>query len=87
MGDEYLKNLVQKPDAIHFINEAYRHCKAIATGSDGEEILKYTYINSDENGLDKSETGVLIDANADEFMKVIARHRFWDREMIRKVPA
>ena len=82
-----MKNLVQKPDAIHFINEAYRHCKAIATGNDGEEILKYTYINTKENGLDSAETGVLIDASADEFVKAIAQHRFWDREMVRKVPA
>lgn len=87
LGDEHLKNLVQKPDTIHFINEVYRHCKAIVTGSDGEEILKYIYINSNENGLDKSETGVLIDADTDEFVKAIAQHRFCDREMIRKVPA
>jgi catalase len=86
-GVEHLKKLIQKTDSIHFINEAYRHCKAIATGSDGEEILNYTYINTKENGLDSAETGVLIGAKPDEFVNAIAQHRFWDREMVRKVPA
>jgi catalase len=86
-GSEHLKNLIKKTDSIHFINEAYRHCKAIATGSDGEEFLNYTYINTKENGKDSTETGVLVGANPDEFVQAIAQHRFWDREMMRKVPA
>ncbi len=86
-GSDHLKNLIKKSDSIHFINEAYRHCKAIATGADGEEFLKYTYINTKENGLDSAETGVLIGANPDEFVQAIAQHRFWDREIMRKVPA
>ncbi len=86
-GDEQLKNLIKKPDSIHFINEAYRHCKAIATGDDGEEFLKFTYINTKEKGLNSAKTGVLVGAKPDEFVNAIAQHRFWDREMIRKVPA
>jgi catalase len=86
-GKDHLNNLIQKADAIHFINEAYRHCKAIATGSDGVEILNHTYIKTKDYGLDSAETGVLIGANDDEFIQAIAQHRFWDRELMRKVPA
>ena len=35
------KGLLDNADAIHFINESYRHCKAIAT--DGTGLLDETY--------------------------------------------
>ena len=43
------------PDAIHFLNEAFKHCKAIAVDKEAIQVLKATYFgrkipedNSDE---------------------------------------
>ena len=34
-------------DAIHFVNEAYKHCKAICTTGDGSEFLNVTAVSAD----------------------------------------
>jgi len=82
--------LKANPDALHFINEAYKHCKAIAADAEGAEVLDESYIGMNEK--DKSEAGVLSgykSANklAADFINAIAQHRFWEREKMRKVPA
>jgi catalase len=79
--------LQNEPDAIHFLNEAWRHCKAIAFDEDALPILKATYF-----GQQGSTTEGLIinnDANllADQFILAVQQHRFWNRELTRKVPA
>ena len=79
---------MNEPNSIHFVNEAYKHCKAIATGADGTAFLRETFIK--ELGFkspDMEEAGVITDGNADKFIGSIARHRFWNREELRKVPA
>jgi catalase len=77
-----------EPNSIHFVNEAYKRCKAIATGADGVAFLKETFVNEIElKKLNMGETGVITDGNADKFIKCIAKHRFWNREEFRKVPA
>ncbi|MHA4896389.1 catalase HPII [Pedobacter sp. PWIIR3] len=71
-------------NAIHFLNEAYKHCKAIAADDDASLVISATYI-------EETEAGVVIHKDAkklaSEFIKAIAGHRFWDREKPRKVPA
>ena len=77
-----------EPNSIHFVNEAYKHCKAIATGADGAAFLKATFVKEIElKNLNMEEAGVITDGNADKFIGCIAKHRFWNREEIRKVPA
>lgn len=46
-----LDNLTQQGDAIHFLNEAFRHCKAIAATGEGVELLQASSIR----GVDVSE--------------------------------
>lgn len=72
-------------DAVHFINEAFRHCKAIAVVSAAEEMVKTeTYIRK----ADKDDIALFFgDNTAADFIKAIAEHRNWDREKPRKVPA
>ncbi|MES1220459.1 MAG: DJ-1/PfpI family protein, partial [Bacteroidota bacterium] len=79
--------LAQEPDAIHFINEAYRHCKVIATEGEGKNVLKQTDIKETEQSKAVNDTGIIIDKSAKEFIQAIAQHRFWEREDKRKVPA
>ncbi|OMP76464.1 MULTISPECIES: catalase [unclassified Chitinophaga] len=76
--------LQDEPDAIHFLNEAWRHCKAIAFDADAEPVLKVTYIKEKAAGLIIGDDAATL---ADEFIKAVQQHRFWERETARKVPA
>lgn len=75
-----------------FINEAYKHCKAIAGCDEGAELIKHAL---EKAGLDLKneaicsvENGVILatasnaksaDELATKFIKCIAKHRTWDR--------
>jgi len=86
--------------ALHFIHEAYTHSKTIATTGAGIEILRSSKLgmetipeaNTKGNQMVVDE-GVIIgrDARVDdvaaEFIKAIAQHRHWSREMKDHVPA
>jgi catalase len=81
-----------EPDAIHFVNEAYKHCKAIAASGAGAKLIEISAVgaklkNEGKSGDKTTETGVLIDRVANEFITAIAQHRFWERENPGKVPA
>lgn len=84
-----------EPDAIHFLNEAFKHCKAIAADADALSVLKSTYfgakIPEDYHKTFEMLEGVLISDDTDElssqFINAIAMHRFWKREKRDKVPA
>ncbi|MCE3278766.1 MAG: Catalase [Bacteroidetes bacterium] len=82
--------LIEEPDAIHFINETYKHCKAICADGEGADVIEATYIGQNPN--DDIEEGVITGENnpgklSKDFIKAIAKHRFWERETMRKVPA
>lgn len=94
-GTNSVATLEGEPDAIHFLNEAFKHCKAIAADEQAIQVLKVTYFGrklpedfSEENVL---EEGLAINNDtaqlAEHFIKAIAQHRFWNREKPRKVPA
>lgn len=84
-----------EPDAVHFLNEAFKHCKAIAADAEALQVLKETYFarklpedNSDDTVM---REGVIIGKEAgklaEQFIEAIKQHRFWEREKPRKVPA
>ncbi|WP_432729281.1 catalase HPII [Variovorax sp. W6] len=87
-------------DAVHFVLEAYRHCKAICTVGEGARLL--STLGIDENtppddapaGVVVAETPVtnLGDSTAatgiaQRFVAAIAKHRHWDRANVDAVPA
>jgi catalase len=74
------KGLLDNVDAIHFINESYRHCKAIA--ADDDALLQQTYV-----AKKLATPGVLVGKPPKDFIQAIAQHRFWEREQKDKVPA
>jgi catalase len=94
-GTNSVATLAADPDAIHFLNEAFKHCKAIAADMGAMQVLEATYFSKkllkpgDNTGA--SEDGVIIDGNAkvlaNNFIEAIKLHRFWQREKPRKVPA
>ncbi len=99
-GEKSVEMLKGEGKALHFIQEAYKHCKAIAATGAGIELLRASYLgrevfptsNTGGNQLETDE-GVIIgrDARVDdvaaEFIKAIAQHRHWNREMKDEVPA
>lgn len=84
-----------EPDAIHFLNEAFKHCKPIAADEDGLQVLQETYFYKklpNEFNSDVALTKGIVVSNdaghlASDFISAIAMHRFWDREKMEKVPA
>jgi len=70
--------LIAEPDAIQFINEAYKHCKAIAASGNGVDLLSQSYASNKPN-----DAGLIIDKSAKDFINAIAQHRFWEREKVR----
>ena len=81
-GGANVDTLSNNADAIHFINQAYKHCKAIATDKDAVKVLEKSYITDFEN-----DGGIIANGDADAFVTAIANHRFWEREKSPKVPA
>nr|WP_261387464.1 DJ-1/PfpI family protein [Chitinophaga pinensis] len=82
-------------DAVHFLNEAYRHCKAIAAHADARQVLEATYfakkLPEDDSEESAMMEGIVIQKDVKKlakiFIRAIAQHRFWEREKPRRVPA
>jgi catalase len=94
-GTNSVATLTAEADAVHFLNEAFKHCKPIAADLGARQMLEQTYFvkklpedMSDESAL---REGLVINDNlkklSSTFIKAIAMHRFWEREKPRKVPA
>ena len=86
-GADSAATLKDDADAIHFVNEAYKHCKPIAAEGEGVELIKASYWGSKLQGEDASDKGIILNGKPRDFIKAIAQHRFWERENKGKVPA
>ncbi len=78
-------DLAGEPDAVHFVNEAYKHCKAIAAASSSADFMKKTFVDLSADGV----VGGREDSKklTSDFISAISQHRFWSREEAGKVPA
>ena len=89
-GAAAAKTLLGEPDAIHFINEAYRHCKTIGATAEGVDLLKATFVKKVITAsTDKTTTdpGIILNKNPAAFISALGQHRFWEQDKARKVPA
>jgi catalase len=86
-GMESVKALKADAMAVLFVNEAYKHCKALA--ATGEGIAMIPNHNGADRGPAKGgalEEGVVAGGDDDiarvaaELVKALARHRAWGRE-------
>ncbi len=73
-GQASVDKLLKHPKFIKFINEALKHCKAIATDNEGEQLLDKTYAADY-----KDDEAVFINSDVADFAKAIAQHRNWKR--------
>ncbi|WP_353145703.1 catalase [Chryseobacterium sp.] len=84
-GEDSVKELMvsdNKPYVLHFINEAYKHCKAIYFGENTEPLYQSSNVASKRH----EDPGIIIgeDQNpAEKFINAIAQHRVWDLELER----
>jgi catalase len=99
-GEQSIATLSQEGKALHFVQEAYAHCKAIAATGAGVEFLQASALGSEAvphlSAADTeigTEGGVIVSRDAQiervsaEFIRAIAQHRHWERELGHQVPA
>jgi catalase len=93
-GEESASALCRSGDAIHFVNEAFRHCKPLAFAGAGAALLQRASLGfeqADGDGV-RSASGVVVGEEADEafvdaLVDAMAHHRHWDRAKKDMVPA
>ncbi|MGH7783370.1 MAG: DJ-1/PfpI family protein [Candidatus Binatia bacterium] len=87
-GEQSVDTLKYNGNALHFVNETYKHRKAIAASGAGAELLRVSCLASDGNW---SAEGVIIGDEAgsiaDGFIEAIAAHRHWGCARKNQVPA
>ena len=84
-GAPSVNALLAEADAVHFVTEAFKHCKAIAADKEGELLVKAALPPAGKKG--DTPAGVLINQAPEAFITAIAGHRFWEREKKPDVPA
>jgi len=84
-GAPSVNALLAEADAVHFVTEAFKHCKAIAADKEGELLVKAALPPAGKKG--DTPAGVLINQAPAAFITAIAGHRFWEREKKPDVPA
>jgi len=83
-GAGSVKSLLAEADAVHFVTEAFKHCKAISADAEGKDLVEAALVPA---GAKVTAPGVVIDGKAADFVQAIANHRFWEREKKPDVPA
>ncbi|WP_138476907.1 catalase [Dyadobacter bucti] len=94
-GTNSVATIEADADAVHFLNEAFRHCKAVAADASAMQVLEGTYfakkIPADFSDETVIKEGIVVSDDAEklarQFVLAIAQHRFWEREKSRKIPA
>ncbi|MDR6923657.1 catalase [Chryseobacterium sp. 2987] len=74
-----LLNSENKNGVLNFVNEAYRHCKAIYFGDETEEIYIFSNI-SDKKHDDPAVITSEHQNGIEKFVKAVAGHRVWELE-------
>ncbi len=76
-GAKSAENLTLHMNAVRFLQNAYVHCKPIGVSGAGRELFKLGCPRV--NG--KGEPGIVIGLKlADDFLGLMSRHRYWERE-------
>ena len=89
-GKKSAATLAGNDRAILFVNETFKHCKALAATGSGVEVLRASAIDL---AAAKNDPGLIFEEKADakkvstRFIKAIAQHRNWDREKTANIPA
>jgi catalase len=90
-GAAHAQALARNGDAVHFVLEAYRHCKPVCLIGDGAQLLASLGLEPEA----AAAGGVLVGRGdpasrvpmAQEFVAALGRHRHWMRSQLDAVPA
>ncbi len=74
--------LTEQPAALHFVAEAFKHCKPIGAAKDALKLLEKAIPE-----IKIPAAGVCTNGKLQDFVNDIKQHRFWDREVNPVVPA
>lgn len=94
-GQQSICAMKQQGYVIHFINEAFKHCKAIGATSEAVSLLKETDIAdvklseakvTSDKGVVTAQASVYSAFN-EALITAIAQHRHWIREKDENIPA
>ncbi|MBV8143105.1 MAG: catalase [Verrucomicrobia bacterium] len=84
-GEESIAMLKEVPDALRFIDETYKHGKAIAASAGGVELVQATQTGELFTETDAVEQGFLFADDAASlasgFIEAIANHRYHHRQV------
>ena len=99
-GKKSIETMKMQGDAIHFINEAFKHCKPLGATGEGIELFKASDLPDIKFAGQKSGEKVVSDKGVvtcrngggtssfnEAFIAAIANHRHWGREKKEQVPA
>jgi catalase len=81
-GGASVEKLMNNADYFQFLEEAYKHCKAIAFGAGSSAAMDASRLKKDRGVVE-----VVSPETAKAFIDVMKGHRVWDREVDRKIPA
>ncbi len=84
-GAASVDGLGKEPDALHFVREAFKHCKAIGAMGEAERLLTQAGITP--NGDPGVVLGQSTSGNHEAFLAAVAVHRHWAREAADVMPA
>jgi len=76
-GKKSVDAVLKNAKYMKFVNEAFKHCKAIAADDEGEKVLNKTYVADH-----KKDAAIHINKKPEAFKKSIAKHRNWERRKI-----
>jgi catalase len=82
-GEASAATLAGDAEALHYVQEAYKHCKTVGAIGSGAAVLQAARVIG---GAPTSTTGVVLGAEgklpafAKAFIQAVAMHRHWDRD-------
>ena len=92
-GRQCVDKLLMQGEALHFVNEAFKHAKPVGAANEGVDLLTSSQIQGvtlaapETRGQLISELGVVTIRNtpdlsdfSHEFISAIAQHRHWARQ-------
>jgi catalase len=91
-GAASVATLRKQGDALHWVNETYRHCKTVGAIGEGVELIRDARLDVTvgDDGV-SSDRGVITAQNADGFAQsyiaALTQYRHWDRMDRDAVPA
>ena len=93
-GATSARTLATNGDAVHFVLEAFKHCKTICVIGEGVELLRTLGISAPGPDM-PAVAGVLVGKSeptarvqlGQDFVAAIGRHRHWSRANVEAVPA